>query len=214
MISYLNTLHSEYSVRISIIACDAGLGEGGTPSGSFAESLYREFLSRGINADVVARVRGVHIRGNALRFWKETVSFDNESKTEHHQPGSKVIFTRDEKGQHVFKDAYAVSWKKRGLTAIQNCAESTNIKAKREQLQVLSDQLKDKPEDVVLKELEKIFGQKNSFIDSHTILGLGRTTHTRLVFKDLISEGIKFIRSPHTIETTTLKSDIGAIQSF
>ena len=130
-VSQSHSLPSNSSIKISIIACNAGVGASGNPSGSFAESLFLELRSRGIVADVVARMRGVVIYRQGFRFWKEITCFESELKTEPHQPGSKVIFTSDGKGQTIFKDAYAVSWKTKVLSTIQRCIKETYLKNKK-----------------------------------------------------------------------------------
>ena len=64
--------------------------------------------------------------------------------------------------------------------------------------------MENNPEEIVLKELEHLVQKKDSFIDSHLIIGLGRKTHTRIFFENLVCEGVKLIRSPHTIATSIL----------
>ncbi len=104
------------------------------------------------------------MRRSSTDFWKETASFEDNRRDVHHQPGSKVLFTLDEKGQPIYKDAYSDTWKSRVFSTIQDRATKTKKKNKKITLNELSKKLENTPEDLILEVL-KLYVKEKSFVD-------------------------------------------------
>jgi hypothetical protein len=116
------------------------------------------------------------------------------------QPGSKIMFIKDENGNQAVADAYYISAKRNALKALLNAAASTKVETKKERLSKMVEDFQDKSLEYIRASLQAELDNKDSPLWEHSnfISSFYKDSDSIVTLKNLVEDMNQLFRSRHT----------------
>ena len=118
----------------------------------------------------------------------------------HKQPGSKILFVTNAKGEQIKLDAYYHLWKRRVLTILKRALHNTDVANKKTAIQRWLSDFKNKSNEEIAEFLRVELQNKKSPLLTHNwaIVGLFKNPDSYTAVENLIDEWDKINASTHT----------------